>query len=114
MTRTPCSDTKRGELKCLFKWFFFNKLSLIVENVLTKPSSSENQEQREGKDNDSELIEGEESRESLAGGKAEDRFFLDLGSLIRKPPNPPPVKSGQQNHELSMCSLLAGALHTPF
>ena len=94
MTRTPCKDTKQGEIDKVCD--FSNKWSVIVENVQRVLSSSERHEPREGKDSDTELIEGEESRESLAENNAEDRFFLDIGSLIRPLPNPPSVQFAQQ------------------
>merc|ERR1719232_1834535 len=59
-------------------------------------------EGREGKEADTELIEAEESREVFAGesrrDSAEDRLFIDLASLVRKPSRPPPVPLSSGPH----------------
>ena len=60
-------------------------------------------EGRAGKDSDLELIEAEESREVVSGGQsrgdtAEDRLFIDIGSLLKKPPPPPRIPVGSRPH----------------
>ena len=59
-------------------------------------------EGREGKEADGELIEAEESREVVTGQSrgdtAEDRLFIDLGSLIKRPPRPPQVHLSSKPH----------------
>ena len=59
-------------------------------------------EGRAGKDSDLELIEAEESREVVSGqsrgDSAEDRLFIDVGSLFKKPPPPPRIPVGSRPH----------------
>ena len=52
-------------------------------------------EGRAANESDLELIEAEESREVVSGqsrgDSAEDRLFIDVGSLLKKPPRPPRI-----------------------
>lgn len=77
-------------------------------------------EGRAGKDSDLELIEAEESREVVVSGQsrgdsAEDRLFIDVGSLLKKPPPPPriPVASRPQHSSPGLyfaCEMLGGMM----
>ena len=74
----------------------------VVETSEKSETSEVGVEGRAGKDSDLELIEAEESREVVSGqsrgDSAEDRLFIDVGSLFKKPPPPPRIPVGSRPH----------------